>query len=116
MQITATLLNALRKAGFAVHLETNGTLPLPDGARPDWVTCSPKGDIQIQHIDELKVIYWGQDVSRFEVIAVKEHRLQPLDTGDVARNKDIVNMTLEYVLKHPIWKLSLQTQKILNVR
>ncbi len=114
LQLTATLLNALRGAGFFVQIETNGTMPLPPGA--DWITCSPKGEPRLQHIDELKVLYWGQDISHHESLPAKERRLQPLDTGDEERNKDITQLTLQYILEHPTWKLSMQTHKILGVR
>ncbi len=38
------LVTALKGCGLAVHLETSGTLEIPeiDGARFDWVTVSPK--------------------------------------------------------------------------
>ena len=119
VQLTASLVEALHGAGRKVHLETNGTLPLPEGARPDWVTCSPKDGRMpcIQQVDELKVVYWGQDVSAYERMAsVCELRLQPLDTGDEKRNKEIREQTIAYILTHPIWKLSLQTHKMLGLR
>ena len=42
--------------------------------------------------------------------------VQPCDVGDVEKNKEIVNQCVEFVKQNPKWKLSLQTQKILNVR
>ncbi|MCD8301461.1 MAG: 7-carboxy-7-deazaguanine synthase QueE [Prevotellaceae bacterium] len=118
LQLTASLTKALREAGFSIHLETNGTLPLPEGAEVDWITCSPKGEDtpHLRRIDELKVVYWGQNVSPYASVKAAVHSLQPLDSGDAARNKEIIEKTLDYVLKHPIWKLSLQTHKMLNVR
>ncbi|MCD8303262.1 MAG: 7-carboxy-7-deazaguanine synthase QueE [Prevotellaceae bacterium] len=118
LQLTASLTRALKTAGFSIHLETNGTLPLPEGAEVDWVTCSPKGgeEPHVQRIDELKIVYWGQDVSQYETTKSRLKSLQPVDTGDASRNEEIRSKTLDYVLKHPIWKLSMQTHKILNVR
>ena len=118
MQITPTLTDALHQAGFYIHLETNGTLPLPEGVRIDWITCSPKQDtkIHIQRIDELKQLYWGQKEVNTHKIPAKEYFLQPLDTGNRQQNEQITAKTIDYLLKHPEWKLSLQTHKILNVR
>ena len=40
LQLTKSLVDKLHEAGFFVQVETNGTLPLPEGV--DWVTVSPK--------------------------------------------------------------------------
>ncbi|MEF2643691.1 MAG: 7-carboxy-7-deazaguanine synthase QueE, partial [Paramuribaculum sp.] len=40
LQLDDALVGALKAAGFFVAVETNGTLPVPQGV--DWVTCSPK--------------------------------------------------------------------------
>ena len=37
-----TFTRMLVRDGFEVHLETNGTLPVPEEAYFHWVTCSPK--------------------------------------------------------------------------
>ncbi|MDE5980364.1 MAG: 7-carboxy-7-deazaguanine synthase QueE [Bacteroidaceae bacterium] len=118
LQLDAELTTALHEAGYTIHLETNGTLPLRPGVEIDWITCSPKDGpaLQIQHIDELKVLFRGEDVSGFLSVPAREYRLQPLDTGDPERNKEIVKQTVNYILNHPKWNLSLQTHKILNVR
>ncbi len=118
LQLDAELTTALHEAGFCIHLETNGTQPLREGISVDWLTCSPKegGAVQIQRIDELKVVFWGQDISAWQSYPATEHYLQPLDAGDKQRNAEIVQQTIDYILKNPVWKLSLQTHKILNVR
>lgn len=118
LQLTASLCQKLHEEGFAIHIETNGTRLLPDGAVVDWVTCSPKdgGALRIQHIDELKVVFMGQEMAQYDGIKAKERRLQPLDSGDAEANLINRQRTIDYVLAHPQWKLSLQTHKILNVR
>ena len=64
LQLTQSLVDKLHEAGFFVQVETNGTLPLPEGI--DWVTCSPKNLTPslskgegLQTINELKVLYKG---------------------------------------------------------
>lgn len=117
LQITASLVAKLHKAGKCVQIETNGTNVLPEGCNIDWVTCSPKYKaVRLQHIDELKVVFEGQDMSQYDCLTATEYRLQPCDTQDEGKNKEILRQTIDFILKNPKWKLSLQTHKILNVR
>ena len=121
LQLTRTLVDKLHAAGFFIQVETNGTLPLPEGI--DWVTCSPKGDFPQFPVDELKVLFMG-DVTDPEAIispllgkesGVKLY-LQPLDTGDEKQNRAILRSCINYVLQHPRWSLSLQTHKIIGIK
>ena len=132
LQLTASLTDKLHAAGFYIMMETNGTQPLPEGCTVDWITCSPKRPspnvqhssptthypLRIQRIDELKVVYEGaeQDMSQYDAIQAKEYRLQPCCTGDRQKDAFITNQTIDYILAHPKWHLSLQTHKILGVR
>jgi len=121
LQLTESLVDKLHAAGFFIQVETNGTLPLPEGI--DWVTCSPKGDFPQFPVDELKVLFMG-DVTDPEAIispllgkesGVKLY-LQPLDTGDEKQNRAILRSCINYVLLHPWWTLSLQTHKIIGIK
>ena len=132
LQVTPELTDALHGAGFFIQMETNGSLPLPEGVKIDWTTCSPKNmadcesSLRLAHIDEIKLLYHGDgaDECRYieDVRACGERRgakvfcLQPLDTKNGELNENITRQTINYILNHPIWKLSLQTHKILNVR
>ncbi len=130
LQLTASLCERLHAEGRYLMMETNGTRPLPEGCTIDWITCSPKlvsmgegrrqlAPVRLSHIDELKVVFEdspSQDMALYEQIAAGEYRLQPCDTGSPERNKEILNKTLNYILQHPKWKLSLQTHKMLGVR
>ena len=122
MQLTPTLVASLHRINRSVAVETNGTLPLPDGI--DWVTVSPKdtflGDcakVVLTKANELKVIYDGvHEPDIHPAVQATHHCLQPLDTGDAAHNAAIAAAAVEYVKSHPLWRLSLQTHKILNIR
>lgn len=130
LQLTTTLVDLLHEKGLYVMMETNGTNPLPADCKVDWITCSPKLEIRpdgsrqvktirLQHIDELKVVYEGdgkQDMSLYDSYEAQEYRLQPCDVQDPMQNKEILKQTVNYILKHPKWTLSLQTHKIINVR
>lgn len=109
LQLDDTLVRALKGAGFYIQVETNGSLPAPTGV--DWVTCSPKSaPWGIDRIDELKVVYEGQDVERIaSLLPAPRHFLQPcsgLNTAEV----------IDYILAHPHWRLSLQTHKLIDIR
>lgn len=127
LQLTSSLTSKLHAMGFFIMLETNGTMPLADGVEIDWITCSPKLNgpspatihpLKIQHIDELKVVYEGdeQDMSQYDAIKAKEYSLQPCCTNDRQKDTFITNQAIDYILSHPKWRLSLQTHKILGVR
>ena len=130
LQLTQSLVDKLHEAGFFIQVETNGTLPLPEGI--DWVTCSPKSQTlsysplkgENLKIDELKVLFMGKDTdpdSILESLPLGGEGggllfLQPLDTGDEEKNRIILRDTIAYILEHPKWSLSLQTHKMLGIK
>ena len=99
----------LHDAGRFVSIETNGTRPLPDNI--DWVTCSPKseGRLQLTRMDEVKVVYQGQPLEPYESLPARHFFLQPCSCMNTEE-------TIEAVLSHPRWRLSLQTHKLINIR
>lgn len=113
LQADDGLIAALHSAGYVIHMETNGTRPLPEGI--DWITFSPKTDWvkgaepAIDRADELKLVYTGQDPERWTGFNARHFFLQPCS----CRNTSEV---VAYVLAHPVWNLSLQTHKYLEIR
>lgn len=121
LQLTSTFIDKLHLAGKKIALETNGTQPIPDGI--DWVTCSPKQDYVgiggypvLSSVDEIKVIFDGVHIISTFGISAKYHFIQPCDTGDIERNKQILTKCINFVKENPIWRLSLQQQKILKIQ
>lgn len=115
LQADEALLRALHAAGRSVHVETNGTLPLPDGAqRFDWVTCSPKEGSEpvlgSEDIDELKVVL--TDTVDPERWASRFHTARLFLQPCSCRNTSAV---VDYIKKHPNWRLSLQTHKYIDI-
>lgn len=103
------LVSALHSVGRRVHIETNGTGPVPRGI--DWVTCSPKpeGRCVLSRCDELKVVYTGQDVEAVaRSFATSNLFLQPCSGKNIAE-------TVEYIKNHPHWRLSLQTHRLIHI-
>ena len=122
LQLDRALVDALHGAGFKVHVETNGTRPLPE---VDWVTLSPKGDVKglkgdgtvvLEKADEIKVVYTDGVNVKWAAFPATWHFLQPCDTGDPEKNQAILAKTIDHIQRHPLWRLSLQTHKLLNIR
>ena len=114
LQLDDALVGALHAAGFSIALETNGTLPAPDGV--DWICVSPKADAPLAQVSgqELKLVYpqAGVDPARFEQLAFERFSLQPMDGPD---RDAATRAAIAYCLAHPRWRLSLQTHKYLGI-
>lgn len=125
LQITPKFLTALKERGYYIHLETNGTKELSQSlyTKLDWITCSPKFDKipAMARFEELKVVFDKDHIEplkEYEQIRypLESFYLQPCDRKDEQWNQENIIACVEYIKQHPIWKLSLQTQKILNIR
>jgi 7-carboxy-7-deazaguanine synthase len=115
LQLDDALIGALHARGFAIGVETNGTIMPPDGL--DWICVSPKGgsELVVRHGHELKLVY-PQDKAApedFARLSFERFSLQPMDGPDVIEN---TARAVDYCLKHPQWRLSLQTHKTLGIR
>ena len=97
--IDEKLVDALHHEGKYVCIETNGTCLLPENI--DWVTCSPKegAKINLDRIDEVKVVYVGQDVSAYLDLSASHYFLQPCSCANTEE-------VIAYILQHPEWRLS----------
>ena len=122
LQLDKELVDALHDAGFRIHVETNGTRPLPEGV--DWVTLSPKTDVPglkgdgtvvLEKADEVKVVYAGGVDEKWAAFPAEWHFLQPCDVGDPEKNRTILAETIDHVRRNPLWRLSLQTHKLMNI-
>jgi len=111
---------ALKAAGLTLHLETSGAYPLR--GMFDWITLSPKSFKPPQAelyplTNELKVVIaqtedleWAETQSNAVEPQVWRY-LQPEWS-----NPQAIEWVYDYVLKHPHWRISLQTHKVLSVR
>lgn len=117
LQLESGLIEALHRAGFTLHLETNGTIEAPDGI--DWITVSPKAELRLRKANELKLVFQKPDeasIERWRAFDCGNLFLQPCDWGDPARNAATLALCLDYIKSHPWWRLSLQTHKLLGIR
>ena len=115
LQADEAFIDLLHSRGFEVAMESNGTRPAPRNL--DWLTVSPKGKVACgtRQPDELKVIFdEDTDPEAFltSVAPSTALYLQPCDTGDAERNACITDRCVDYIKRHPQWRLSLQTHKL----
>jgi 7-carboxy-7-deazaguanine synthase (Cx14CxxC type) len=114
LQLDAHLVNALHAHAFAIAIETNGTMAIPQGI--DWICVSPKAhaELVVHAGDELKLVYpqQGGEPDRYRSLRFRHFFLQPMDGPEREAN---TRDALAYCLAHPQWKLSLQTHKHLGI-
>jgi 7-carboxy-7-deazaguanine synthase len=114
LQLDAPAVAALHAVGLEVAVETNGTQAAPAGL--DWTCVSPKAGapLVLTAGDELKLVFPqpGAEPERFRGLAFRHFFLQPMDGPFRAVN---TALALEYCLRQPEWRLSLQTHKMLGI-
>ena len=115
LQVDAPLTAALHARGFMIAVETNGTIEAQEGL--DWICVSPKAGTRLlqRRGHELKLVYpqAGAVPEMFAGLAFERFSLQPMDGPDVVEN---AARAVEYCLRHPQWRLSVQTHKSLGIR
>jgi 7-carboxy-7-deazaguanine synthase (Cx14CxxC type) len=115
LQADASLLEALHAHGFSIAVETNGTITPPAGL--DWICVSPKAgtELAVRAGHELKLVYPqpGAPPEAYASLAFERFSLQPMDGPELSGN---TARAVDYCLRHPQWRLSLQTHKALGIR
>ena len=120
LQLDEQLIEKLHQKGFEVAIETNGTIKVPRGV--DWVCVSPKAgsDLIVLQANELKLVIpqEGQDsleklLARFEKMDYRNRFLQPMDGTNLKINTELA---ISLCQKRPLWRLSLQSHKLIGIR
>jgi len=110
----------LRKNNIKTHIETSGAYSF--SWKWDWFCLSPKKTKLpltevYPHADELKMIIHNKNDFEFaeqqaaKVSANCQLFLQP----EWSKKEKMTAEIVEYVMKNPKWKISLQTHKFLNI-
>jgi organic radical activating enzyme len=114
LQLDANLIAAMHAVGFEIAIETNGTLPVPEGV--DWVCVSPKmgSELVVRKGNEIKVVIpqIGQDMATYANLDFEHYFVQAMD-GPL--RDDNLRRAIDFCKQHPQWKLSLQTHKLLQI-
>jgi organic radical activating enzyme len=131
LQLDVALVLAFRDRGWKLAIETNGTVQNVAIECCDLITCSPKkgAPINIRRADDLKVVLPGgaEPWTDAELAALETARywnrlyVQPqasLTDGLVGRAEAERNLAacVEFVMRRPMWRLSVQTHKVAGLR
>ena len=114
------LTKKLQQNGIKTHIETSGAYSF--SGIWDWFCLSPKKTkLPLKEVykeaDELKIIIFNKSDFKFaEEQAAKvgsncEIFLQP----EWSKKEKMTELIVDYVMKNPKWKISLQTHKYLNI-
>ena len=116
LQLDQALIDTLHQRGFEIAVETNGTQKAPSGI--DHICVSPKANAPLVLTEghELKLVYPQTELQAqpecFTHLKFKHFYLQPMDGPQKAEN---TQAAIKYCLKHPQWRLSLQTHKYIGI-
>jgi 7-carboxy-7-deazaguanine synthase (Cx14CxxC type) len=115
LQVDRPLIDALHAQGFEIAVETNGTVPAPEGI--DWICVSPKAGapwVQVRG-HELKLVYPqpGLMPEHIGELEFDHYLLQPMDGP---QRQTHTRAAIAYCQAHPRWRLSVQTHKLLGIR
>ena len=120
LQLDAPLIEALHHRYFEIAIETNGTIKIPNGI--DWVCLSPKANAElvVKQADEIKLVVPQTEhqpiettLHRFEGMDFRHRYLQPMDGPQLREN---TAFAVELCQKHPLWRLSVQTHKMIGIQ
>lgn len=116
LQLDSAAILAMQALGFEVAVETNGTIAAP--VELDWICVSPKAGAKLHqlHGDELKLVYPQVEAEaqpeNFVTLNFAHRFIQPLDDANLEHN---TQASIDYCLRNPAWKLSLQTHKLIGI-
>lgn len=110
----------LRKKGYFIAVETNGTLPL--AGKVDWLTVSPKPPIYkineqlYEKISELKLVVDDSltftQVQKFQQKVGKDI---PIILQPESCRKEKLEVILNWLKEEPSWRLGIQLHKLIGV-
>lgn len=114
------LTKILKEKGYRLHIETSGAYPLSGFF--DWICLSPKKKkLPLKEIyskaHELKMVIYN----RHDFIFAQDQATYVGDDCSLllqpewSRSQEMLPWIIEYIKKHPRWRLSLQTHKFLGI-
>jgi len=114
------LTSELQKNKIKTHIETSGAYPL--SGKWNWICLSPKKTkLPLQDIypaaNELKIIINNMHDFKFaeeQALKVSEN-CELFLQAEWSKKDKVTPIMVDYVLKNPKWKISLQTHKYLNI-
>ena len=110
----------LQKNKIKTHIETSGAYSF--SGKWDWFCLSPKKtklplEEVYQEADELKMIIHNKSDFEFAEAQAEKvgEKCQLFLQPEWSRKEKMTELIVDYVMKNPKWKISLQTHKYLNI-
>lgn len=118
-QDAPALFNALKNAGYEIHLETNGAHDA-DVSQVDFVCVSPKKYVSPQMLkkaDVIKIVI-GQDTDLEDLqnYYAYENAKTQIYLQPESNKQENIDLCVKLLKNHPSARLSLQTHKMANFR
>jgi 7-carboxy-7-deazaguanine synthase (Cx14CxxC type) len=114
LQVDGPLISALHVRNFRIAIESNGTVALPQGI--DWICVSPKvgTEVVVRTGNELKLVFPQEQCEPQQFVRwnFDHFFLSPMDGPSRIDN---TAKAVSYCLAHPVWRLSIQTHKMLGI-
>jgi organic radical activating enzyme len=114
------LCETLKNNNIRLYLETSGSEPI--SGQWDWICVSPKRNHPpqqevLQRANELKVVILNE--SDFEWAEKNAKQVGPnchlLLQPEWSNSKTMIHKVVYYILRHPKWRISLQSHKYLDI-
>lgn len=116
LQIDSDLIERLKKEGYFIAIETNGTRELPQGI--DWICVSPKtheDQLRQNFAHELKYVRSkGMELPKTKIKA-EHYLLSPAFDGDLL-SEGALEWCIELAKNNPPWRVSVQQHKQWKIR
>lgn len=116
LQVDAQLTGELKKRGFQIAIETNGTVYIPP-IGIDWVCVSPKAgtELRVTTAEEVKLIFPQSRLMPDDLRPIQAfHRwLSPMDGPSLRENTELA---VAYCKSNPEWRLTMQAHKAWGIR
>jgi len=120
LQVTYNLVQTLKNNDYYVAIETNGSI-VPH-SNIDWICCSPKSldELKLLEAHELKVVYPSMSTNikpsvYKKIITADHYYIQPRDSIFSKEKIKNVKKSIDFCKDNPLWKLSLQTHKMVGI-
>lgn len=127
------LVDALKKEGYWVALETNGLKAPNEPERFDYVSVSPKSayvrryleDAMLRKADEVRIVAVQEELAPFcrrmrELIAARDYYVSPLEEDGRIHYRRAFHVLKQLnkldPLLSPPWALSIQMHKVLGIK
>ena len=110
----------LKQNNIKTHIETSGAYTF--SGIWDWFCLSPKKtklplDRAYTEADELKMIIYNKNDFKFAEAQAEKvtHNCQLFLQPEWSKKEKMTPLIIDYVMKNPKWRISLQTHKYLNI-